>query len=172
MTLLPNTYLAQFQSLRPVSPTAKPLRVSQPHTLAALLGLRQISLHGLFLIADAPGQTLTHHQNLMPNFMDPLFGSFFQGTKICLGPTTNGAHLLSESWQDFPALAGDAVRASRERLGVSSQEPLELVELLDGVSNELCQIADAAELVRNVHPEEGFSGFRVFLRIVFAKTSC
>ncbi|CAJ1327605.1 unnamed protein product [Effrenium voratum] len=88
--------------------------------------------------------------------MDPLFGSFFQGTKICLGPTTNGAHLLSESWQDFPALAGDAVRASRERLGVSSQEPLELVELLDGVSNELCQIADAAELVRNVHPEEAY----------------
>lgn len=58
---------------------------------------------------------------------------------------------------DFPVLASAAVQQSRERLvDLDTKTPQELVSLVDGVSNELCQIADAAELVRNVHPREDY----------------
>ena len=54
-------------------------------------------------------------------------------------------------------MAADAVRDSRERLtGLNSTSPSKLVSLVDGVSNKLCKIADAAELVRNVHPKESY----------------
>lgn len=59
--------------------------------------------------------------------------------------------------EDFPALASDAVNDSRERLtALDGSSPKELVTLVDGVSNNLCQIADAAELIRNVHTEEAY----------------
>lgn len=62
-----------------------------------------------------------------------------------------------ERAENFPALAREAVQESRERLtNLEGCSPGELVSLVDGVSNSLCQIADAAELVRNVHPQEAY----------------
>ena len=49
------------------------------------------------------------------------------------------------------------MQESRERVTkLEGCSPGELVALVDGVSNSLCQIADAAELVRNVHPQEAY----------------
>ena len=63
-----------------------------------------------------------------------------------------------DSAEAFPVLAADAVSQSRKQLaGLESCRPLEAVSLLDDVSNGLCQIADAAELIRNVHPDEVYS---------------
>lgn len=39
---------------------------------------------------------------------------------------------------------------------MSTKAPLELVTALDDASNALCRIADAAELCRNVHPDQKF----------------
>ena len=62
-----------------------------------------------------------------------------------------------ERAEDFPVLAREAVQESREQLtNLEGSSPGELVSLVDGVSNSLCQIADAAELVRNVHPQEAY----------------
>eukprot|EP00931_Biecheleriopsis_adriatica_P038210 TRINITY_DN21910_c0_g2_i1.p1 TRINITY_DN21910_c0_g2~~TRINITY_DN21910_c0_g2_i1.p1 ORF type:complete len:729 (-),score=183.05 TRINITY_DN21910_c0_g2_i1:78-2234(-) len=62
-----------------------------------------------------------------------------------------------ESAHDFPLLASAAVKdAERELQGVQERSALEMVSALDGVSNSLCRIADAAELVRNVHPDQEF----------------
>lgn len=63
-----------------------------------------------------------------------------------------------DSAEDFPVLAADVVKQSRQKLdGLAACGPLETVSLLDDVSNGLCQIADAAELIRNVHPDEAYS---------------
>eukprot|EP00435_Cladocopium_sp_Y103_P072969 s699_g41.t4 len=62
-----------------------------------------------------------------------------------------------ERAENFPTLAREAVQESRQRLtNLEGRSPGELVSLVDGVSNSLCQIADAAELVRNVHPQEAY----------------
>jgi len=64
-----------------------------------------------------------------------------------------------ESARDFPRLAKEAVQDARqELLGIEGRPALELVSALDGVSNKLCRIADAAELIRNVHPAEDYVG--------------
>lgn len=58
---------------------------------------------------------------------------------------------------DFPRLAADAVVSSKAKLtGVASMNASEVVAALDGASNELCKIADAAELCRNVHPDSKY----------------
>eukprot|EP00930_Biecheleria_cincta_P036547 TRINITY_DN25051_c0_g1_i1.p1 TRINITY_DN25051_c0_g1~~TRINITY_DN25051_c0_g1_i1.p1 ORF type:complete len:726 (+),score=152.32 TRINITY_DN25051_c0_g1_i1:59-2236(+) len=62
-----------------------------------------------------------------------------------------------ESARDFPRLAAEAVQEARqELLGAEKRPALELVQALDGVSNSLCRVADAAELVRNVHPDQEY----------------
>jgi len=58
---------------------------------------------------------------------------------------------------DFPRLAEDAVKEARRELdGVAGRGPLELVHSLDTASNSLCRVADAAELIRNVHPDQAW----------------
>jgi len=62
-----------------------------------------------------------------------------------------------ESPKDFPRLAAIAVEeAKRELHDVHLKPPGELVAALDSASNRLCRIADAAELCRNVHPNQTF----------------
>jgi len=62
-----------------------------------------------------------------------------------------------ETPQDFPRLASEAIADARRELdGVAQQGPAEIVAALDTASNGLCRIADAAELCRNVHPDEKF----------------
>jgi len=62
-----------------------------------------------------------------------------------------------DSPKDFPQLAADAVRSAQQGLdGAAQQRPGELVAALDTASNDLCRIADAAELCRNVHPDQQF----------------
>jgi len=59
--------------------------------------------------------------------------------------------------QDFPQLAQQAIRTARQELdAVKRSNPLGLVTALDNASNELCRIADAAELCRSVHPDQKF----------------
>ena len=63
---------------------------------------------------------------------------------------------LSEP-KDFPRLAADAVSAAKQGLAAApSLPPAQLVQALDSASNGLCRIADAAELCRNVHPDQEF----------------
>eukprot|EP00971_Amphidinium_carterae_P199392 3957193-Amphidinium_carterae.1 len=58
---------------------------------------------------------------------------------------------------DFPRLAEEAVETSRQHInGISEKRPGGVVSDLDAVSNDLCRIADAAELCRNVHPSEEY----------------
>jgi len=58
---------------------------------------------------------------------------------------------------DFPPLAEKALQRSRDHLqGVQDKTATEVVESLDSVSNDLCQIADAAELCRNLHPAQEY----------------
>eukprot|EP00927_Polykrikos_kofoidii_P053801 TRINITY_DN48355_c0_g1_i1.p1 TRINITY_DN48355_c0_g1~~TRINITY_DN48355_c0_g1_i1.p1 ORF type:complete len:753 (+),score=138.21 TRINITY_DN48355_c0_g1_i1:89-2260(+) len=62
-----------------------------------------------------------------------------------------------EAPHDFPRLAADAIAAARNDLrGVEEKGPEELVTTIDNASNGLCRIADAAELCRNVHPNQEF----------------
>eukprot|EP00929_Paragymnodinium_shiwhaense_P091425 TRINITY_DN51396_c0_g4_i1.p1 TRINITY_DN51396_c0_g4~~TRINITY_DN51396_c0_g4_i1.p1 ORF type:complete len:750 (+),score=172.90 TRINITY_DN51396_c0_g4_i1:153-2402(+) len=58
---------------------------------------------------------------------------------------------------DFPRLAHDAVVAAKKDLkDVHEKGPAEIVTALDQASNHLCRIADAAELCRNVHPDQAY----------------
>lgn len=62
-----------------------------------------------------------------------------------------------ESPRDFPRLAVEAVKVAKSELASPNEKSAEqLVTSLDNASNVLCRIADAAELVRNVHPDEKF----------------
>ncbi|KAF8822401.1 hypothetical protein IE077_000624 [Cardiosporidium cionae] len=60
--------------------------------------------------------------------------------------------------KDLAILAGKTVDASEKLLHqlTNSSEPSsqEMVQVLDAISNVLCKVGDAAELLRNVHPEE------------------
>jgi intermediate peptidase len=61
---------------------------------------------------------------------------------------------------DFPRIANDRVKAATVEMrqwcdrSTASDEPHHLVDRLDSVSNSLCQIADAAELIRNVESDQ------------------
>lgn len=62
-----------------------------------------------------------------------------------------------EGPKDFPRLAREAVdEAKRKLAGASEKSAEELVTALDDASNVLCRIADAAELIRNVHPDQKY----------------
>ncbi|KAF4682937.1 hypothetical protein FOZ60_009801 [Perkinsus olseni] len=58
--------------------------------------------------------------------------------------------------KDFPQLATRAVADARDTLGAWKKDdsPHKVVNMIDGVSNSLCRIADAAELTRNVHSDD------------------
>lgn len=58
--------------------------------------------------------------------------------------------------KDFPRLATTAVADARATLGAWNidDSPHKVVNMIDGVSNSLCRIADAAELTRNVHSDD------------------
>eukprot|EP00916_Digyalum_oweni_P027234 GHVL01044642.1.p1 GENE.GHVL01044642.1~~GHVL01044642.1.p1 ORF type:complete len:643 (+),score=72.57 GHVL01044642.1:31-1929(+) len=56
---------------------------------------------------------------------------------------------------DFPRLAMESVRACVEDLDAAKDlNAKSSVHMLDGISNRLCVIADAAELCRHVHPDQ------------------
>lgn len=59
--------------------------------------------------------------------------------------------------EHFPVLAEQAVERAKEKMArVLSRElnPRQLIKTLDDVSSDLCDVADAAELARNVHPDD------------------
>eukprot|EP00397_Hematodinium_sp_SG-2012_P026486 GEMP01027749.1.p1 GENE.GEMP01027749.1~~GEMP01027749.1.p1 ORF type:complete len:693 (+),score=126.75 GEMP01027749.1:181-2259(+) len=55
--------------------------------------------------------------------------------------------------QDFSRLAADAVKQARIDIQRLKTTKVGVVQGLDDISNNLCGIADAAELCRNVHPD-------------------
>ncbi len=72
--------------------------------------------------------------------------------------------------EDFPELASQAIRRAAQRMDAVAEykeglgtpqaklrtgaDVKRLLQLLDDTSNDLCLVADAAELCRNVHPHE------------------
>lgn len=80
---------------------------------------------------------------------------FFSKVSNKRGPLFNIEGLNSA--QDFPRLADMAIKEAKEELSAAPRlRPAALVHAVDNASNALCRIADAAELCRNVHPDENF----------------
>lgn len=56
--------------------------------------------------------------------------------------------------QDFSHLAREAVKQARKDINHLKTSKVRVVRGLDDISNDLCGVADAAELCRNVHPDD------------------